>query len=322
MQTYPELINEPVNKEYYIRRLDGDNIRDLALLHSEVYGTPIDEAYFRKKYDTAYTGIKHISFLAYNKTNLPIAFYGVIPCFLKYKNEQILAAQSADTMTHPYHRFKGMFVELSHITFDLCRQVGIRIVFGFPNQNSYHGAITKLGWKETGSMSCFTIRVKTLPLESISKKLGLFRLYHAATDRLIKKNLAGSDGILNSVIRDGFAGVDRSPLYLSWKNYSSTSVLKLDNSLVWISKRSGLIIGDMDIADEEKFVETIRALKKLAGKSGIKYLQFHCSQGTGLHQLFSSVAEVSGSFPVLFQDFGSPIPLEKIKFTFADIDIF
>ena len=164
MQTYPAITNKITDQEYNIVRLDKDNLKDLAFLHSEVYGIKMNKDYFFKKYNTAYTGVEYIGFLAYSKNNFPVAFYGVIPCFLTYENKTILAAQSADTMTHPGYRFKGMFVDLSRRTFDLCKENRIQTVFGFPNQNSYHGAIHKLGWIETEIMQCFIISVSTIPL--------------------------------------------------------------------------------------------------------------------------------------------------------------
>jgi hypothetical protein len=322
MQTSPAIMSEVLNKEYSIVRLSKDNIKKLALLHSEVYGTDLNEDYFSRKYNTAYTGIEHTGFIACNKDNFPIAYYGVIPCLLKYGSEIIPAAQSADTMTHPNFRYKGMFTELSNITFDLCKQLEIKLIFGFPNQNSYHGAISKLGWKETETMSCFTIPVNAFPVESVSKKLKLHGIYKRYRESVFNKRLNCIDGVSNSAIDDGFAGVYRSKEYLSYKTYSRTKVLTLKNAQVWVSNRSGLLIGDIKNVEEKDFGETIGQLKKIAAKLGSRHLQFHCSPGTSLHSLFSTCSQVSKSFPVLFQDFGCPFSLDKIKFTFADIDIF
>ena len=322
MLTYPETMSKTINTEYAIVRLTRDNIKDLAKLYLEVYDSRIGEEYFIKKYNTAYTGVENVGFLAYSKSNQPIAYYGVIPCFIKCEKEIVLAAQSADTMTHPKHRYKGMFMELSEKTFDLCKELSIRLVFGFPNQNSYYGAITKLGWKETEKMDCFTIPVNALPLKSISQKLKLKKLYNQYSEFILKRKLIPSNGVANSVLHDGFAGVYRSDEYLSHKTYSGARVIQIDNSRVWINNRNNLLIGDMEGVIEKNFSRVISKLKAIAWQLGLKQLQFHCSQETGLHKLFKSSFKSSKSFPVLFQDFGSSIPLEKIKFTFADIDIF
>jgi hypothetical protein len=44
----------------------------------------------------------------------------------------LLAAQSADTMTHPAFRNRGLFVKLAGMTVDLCRRTQIAFAFWFP----------------------------------------------------------------------------------------------------------------------------------------------------------------------------------------------
>ena len=319
MPTSQEVIE---SKEYRVDRLNEKNLKDLAILHSEVYGTPVDENYFLKKYDTSYAGLVNVGYLAYNAEGKPVAYYGVIPCLIKFKDEVMLAAQSADTMTHPQHRYKGMFVDLSNRAFELCRQLGIRLVFGFPNQNSYHGAVNKLGWKMTEAMACFVIPVKTLPLESAARKMRLSKIYRKYARLILRKKMLSLHGTHNSVVADGFAGVLRNEEYFAYKTYSPTRTLKIGDASVWISNRPGMFIGDMENVNEKNFEVVINKLKRIARILGITPIQFHCSPGTTLHRLFSQKFEATPSYPELFQDFGSPIAAEKVKFTFADIDIF
>jgi len=318
MQTQQAITNS--TKEFSIVRLNKEILEDLARLHSVVYA-PVAPDHYLKKYDTAYTGLEYVGFIAYHK-GIPIAYYGVIPCFLQSATEIVLVAQSADTMTHPGYRFKGMFMDLSNKTFELCRQSGIRIVFGFPNQNSYHGAI-KLGWKQTEIMECFTIPVQTLPLKSFSKRNIIFRRCYAwYSNFILKQKRADANGVLNSVQQDGFAGLYRTREYLLYKKYADTIVITINSAKLWLSLKNDVIIGDVEAISKETFALVMKELKNLARKLGMRQIQFHTSTGTELHKLFSVWYKSTPSFPVLFQDFGSPIDLKKIKFTSADIDIF
>src|SRR6187402_3609887 len=120
---------------YRIERLTEELLADLTSLHQAVYQKKIALDFFKRKYNTAFTGAMYVGFLAYDG-NQPAAFYGVIPCFINCKGNSMLAAQSADTMTHPDHRGKGFFTELAELTYQLCRTEGIQVLFGFPNQNS------------------------------------------------------------------------------------------------------------------------------------------------------------------------------------------
>jgi len=323
MQTLPDTISNTQSREYTVTRLNKENLADVAMLHKEVYGKAAPVIHFPKKYDTAYTGVEYVGFIAYNIENIPVAYYGVIPCFMEYENKVILAAQSADTMTHPQHRYKGMFVDLSNKTFDLCRQLGILLIFGFPNQHSYHGAINKLGWKMTGAMNCFIIPVKSLPLESYSRRsVILKKLYKCYSNFIFRENFFPGLGVANSVIADGFAGVNRSEAYLQYKTYSPSKVIVMDDTKIWVSTKYGLMIGDIEGISKINFSVVINKLKKIAKKLGVRQIQFHGSPGASLHDLFADNYKASPSYPMFFQDFGSAIPPDKVRFTFADIDIF
>ena len=105
--------------DYSIEQLSADNLNDLYRLFESVYGKKQQPGFFQKKYDSAYTGHSYTGYFAYAKDRTPVAFYGVISCFLQQGDKRILAAQSTDTMTHPGYRFKGMFIELSERCFQL-----------------------------------------------------------------------------------------------------------------------------------------------------------------------------------------------------------
>jgi len=301
-------------REYHIEKFDESKIADLENLYKAVYKKKNPYLYFTKKYDTAYTGISHVGYMAY-KGNIPIAYYGVLPCFIQYESRMILAAQSADTMTHPEHRYKNLFFDLSNMCFDLSKQNGIELIYGFPNQNSYHGAI-KLGWQMTEIMDCFAIPVHV----SLFAKV-LNRINKRNPGTVLKKYITAKNGLKNSVIPDGFSGVFRNESYSDYKTYSKTYVLQIAGSNIWISVKNGITIGDID-TNENEFNALVSTIKELAAMLRISMIYFHACNETFLHNLFKKRFESIPSFPVLFQNFNQAIDIKKIKFTFADIDIF
>src|ERR1051326_7301695 len=129
------------NKEYYIERLNAHRLKDIETLHEIVYGESPKKNYFQKKYDTAYLGVQYICHIAYNLKNIPVACFGVIPCFIQFNTKKNLSAQAVDAITLPHYRYKGIFLDLVNRTVDLCRSHGISLIFGFPNQNSFHGLV-------------------------------------------------------------------------------------------------------------------------------------------------------------------------------------
>jgi GNAT superfamily N-acetyltransferase len=307
---------------YAIERLQTGNVDDLACLHLAVYRKNVSAGFFHNKYNTAYMGVKHIGFIAYNHNHTPIAFYGVIPCFIQHGDKTLLSAQSADTMTHPDYRGKGLFVKLATMTFDLCKETGIRMVFGFPNQNSLPGFIDKLGWQESECMDCFVIPANIINWERLFKKTSLTaKLYDIYTNYILKKYSVNQPGLNNSVLHDGHDGVYRNDTYLSYKNYSPTLVIQTNRALLWVKINNGLIIGDICLATEN-FNAVMRSVTRLARKLGIKQVFFHASPGTNLHRLFYERYWSVPSFPVIFKELGARIKLNRIKFTTADIDTF
>ncbi len=311
------------DSEYTIMRLSETNLADLAILHAAVYNTTVNIDYFTRKYDTAYTGTVFLGYLAYNPDGIPVAYYGAIPCFITYEDNSVLAAQAADIMTHPQYRYKGLFVKLSNMLFDLCRQENIEILFGFPNQNFSAAVLNKSIWKTLHTMDYFVIPVSALPLESLSLKVVPFnKIYRCYRNYILQMGLTQLRGVRNSVLAYGFAGINRNDGYLNYKTFSSLKVIKAGESKVWIKGDAGLIIGDMEGVNKINFNLVIAKLKKVARKLGVRKMYFHCSPDIELHQLFLTKYEPRPSFPVFFQDFGFKGSHEKIKFTFADIDIF
>lgn len=316
------MISDSPEPEYRIERLSPENLSALDELHLAVYGRRSKPDYFPKKYDTAYTGAAYLGFIAYNRENIVVAYYGVMPCLIRYGTSEVLAAQSGDTMTHPGFRYKGMFVELSRLTFDLCKREGVRLLFGFPNQHSYHGAITKLGWRQTETMECFIIPVPTIPLAAAAKRFpALQKAYNGYARLILGRRTRGKRQMPNSVLEDGYNGLLRSDRFMEYRTYSDNQVIHIGNATVWLKTDTDLVIGDIALG-KAGFDATLRTLRRIAFLLGLRRMLFQCCPGTRLHRSLAARYPGTASFPVLFQDLGSGLSPETIKFTFADIDIF
>jgi len=306
---------------YEVIRLDKQNLADVAELHTVVYGRVPDVDFFINKYNTAFTGVEYVGYIAYDQ-QIPIAFYGVIPCFLSIGDETILSAQSTDTMTHPDYRNKGLFVELAERTYQLCIQESIRLIFGFPNQNSLPGFVNKLGWEVTGLMDCFILKTGKYSWQRVFRKAPAFKdRFTKYQQSILEKHTEPLPGIDNSVFKDGFDGIVRDQYFLNYKTYTHKQVIKIGSSRAWVKINNVLLIGDMDVWPGD-FVKLITQLKKLARKLGVSEMHFQSSRGTMLHELFARQYKAIPSFPVIIKQLMGYTPADKIKFTSADIDTF
>jgi Acetyltransferase (GNAT) domain len=240
MQTSEDLIEKTQSLACRIERLNKTNLDDLATLHAAVYGGEPDEHFFTRKYATSYTGVEHVGFLAYNREGQVVGYNGVVPCFIEYEGKKILAAQATDYMTHPDYRYKGMLIELSNRTFTLCQELGITLLFGFPNQHSYHGVVNRLGWKPVVSMSCFLVSVSCFPMEATARRMPVLKRWYERRRRsVLQKYSMPLQGVANSVIGDGYAGINRSSSYFGYKSYRPSVVLRVGKIKIWISMGIG-----------------------------------------------------------------------------------
>lgn len=323
MTEEPAVMSNSLEKMgYTVERLGKDNLGDIQKLYAEIHSRPYPLSHFEKKYDTAYTGAKYIGYITYNKRHLPIAYYGVLPCFIKYDGKLILAAQSADVMTHPKYRYKGLFIHLANMTIELCRQSGIRLLFAMPNQVALHGFLIKLQWQLTETMNHFVIPVKFIPFERfIPKTAAINKLYESYKRSVLRRYLIPQYGINNTLLAEGYAGINRDDSYLSYKTYNTTYVLKINQSLVWLKITNKITIGDISIY-EDQFDIVIKTLHKIALKLGLRSIEYHCSHRTKMCALFAERYNPKLSLHVLFKDIDAGIPLDKIVFTYADAEVF
>ncbi|MBX7203773.1 MAG: GNAT family N-acetyltransferase, partial [Bacteroidia bacterium] len=111
--------------DYRIERISEERLKDLIQLYKASFGKTYPINYLKNKFNTQYTGVSFVGYLAYDPAGQPAAYYGVFPCHIRYNGRQILSAQSGDTMTHPAHQGKGLFTKLAKLTYELAKELNI-----------------------------------------------------------------------------------------------------------------------------------------------------------------------------------------------------
>jgi hypothetical protein len=174
------------------------------------------------------------------------------------------------------------------------------------------------------TMERFVIPVNSFSLESLLYKRKWTRwLYKYYAAKVLKKYFYSLEGLPNSIADDKWGRVYRDEKYLYYKTYTSSEVIKIGESKIWIKFQNGLVIGDAEMVyNDKEFDKVMNEIKKIAKRLGISQICFQASPGTCLYNLFARKYNSFLSFPILFLDLSSDLPLSKIKFTFADMDIF
>jgi GNAT superfamily N-acetyltransferase len=295
-----------------IQQISKDTIKDIETLYLAVYGRKPATNNYQHKFLTGYTGVEYSGFIAYSEEGRPVASLCIIPSFISYEGNRLLAAQLVDGMTDPAFRKRGLAGLLEDEINAFAKENKFQVLFTFPNEEAYP-VWTRKGWRMTEMMERFMIPVPRTMKWYISSLM----------KRSLGKKVPGieQEDCHNSVFADGFAGIDRSKEYFQYKSFTYTKVLVNNGDKAWIKSGHNLAIGDMEVT-EDGFDAILKKIKAIAQQTGARKLFFQSSKGTGLHRLFSQRYKAEPSFPVLFKVFEEGVEVEKIRFTFADLDIF
>ena len=80
------------------------------------------------------------------------AIYTYLPVILKCMGKIVNGMQSFDTLTDKRHRAKGLFIKLASKIEQEESLKNNELVYGFPNENSLHGFVNKLGFNYFGEV--------------------------------------------------------------------------------------------------------------------------------------------------------------------------
>jgi hypothetical protein len=309
--------------DYSIKRLSRELMNDLYWLFKASANTnaTLDEFYL--KYDTEYTGVSYIGYLAYAEDNSPAAFYGVIPMLALIDNTPVLIAQSADTLTHPDHQRKGLFVRLAQMTYELAKAEGINFIFGFPNENSYPGFVNKLKWSHPCNLQKFEFKVPMLPFSHLFRNNRYLRsVYQAWVSFILIFFKKEKSGFPNPNVSELNYGIYRNEDYFKYKKYSIKHAIKIKSAKAWLRFDGSLKIGDIWLKDYQELGSIIKRLKVIAFFTGVQKIQYQCSPESACFPVFSKLTAPTQALPIIFLNLNEIYKPEKLVFSFADADTF
>ncbi len=136
--------------KWYIREYKPEDAESIRKLFVEVYhkSLPSEVLIWKFHKNPAGQGIVMVA----EDSNKIVGQFALMPMWLRLGNEVVLGAQSLDTMTHPSYRNQGMFILLAKACMTLAKNKGIEVLYGFPNEYSYHGFVNRLNWDYVGSI--------------------------------------------------------------------------------------------------------------------------------------------------------------------------
>jgi hypothetical protein len=302
--------------EYRIERLSPENLYHLKALYKASLRKSVSLSFLRKKYDTIRFGAQWIGYLAMTPDGQPAAFYGIIPCHFKVDNSVLLAAQSADTMTRPSHRKKGLFMTLAKLTYALAKAEKIQFVFGFPNEQSYPGFV-KLGWEFLPKqMQLFVIKGSTFPVASILLKLPVARSLYRSITESVNHQL--------TFLPSSEVGLMRDENFIRYKTgYSRTFSIKCAGADSWLKNDGALKVGYIHCEQKTSPQQLRNALTSTAKKLGCSNIILMTSEGSDLYNAFTAISSAKDGLPIGFYNLTDrKFDFSAAQFEYCDIDIF
>lgn len=305
--------------DYRIEKLSAQNIHHLIPLYRVVFQQAVTLPYLLKKYNTSSLGVGFIGFIAFTPSGTTAGYYGVIPCIFNIEGQPVLAAQSADTMTHPDHRKKGLFKILAGRTYDLARGQNIQFIFGFPNQNSISGFI-RLNWQFLpDQLQVFSLKSRGFPYLSLLKRSSTLSAWY----KILQEKLLGKERISESFFEHSRNGVRHDNGFISYKTYNDTHMATINKVKAWIKADGKLKVGSVHGLNAGNVGEFLNGLKQLASRLGCNEILFITSKNSSLYDVLCKTLTPRDAFPIGFYSLQDrSFSFEKVSFNYCDIDIF
>ncbi len=184
--------------------------------------------------------------------------------------------------------------------------------------------MNKLGYEHIHDLVEHRLPVRTVWAERVAGRVGGLRpLYERYGERTLDAHAAGDPLLENSLIRDGFAGTDRSEAFYAYKSsFAGSRVVVVHGGRIWLNMRHGLLVGDVEASSEADLATATRSLQRLARRLGLHQISFQASQDTRFSTRLPSSFRTHVGMPVIYRHISSQIPSDKLRYTFGDFDNF
>ena len=245
-------------------QVSAKSYRDLIVIFKSAFKIIVKESEISCKFDTPSGVIKDLGYIAYSEKNEPSGFYGVYPFKAVIDKEIVLVSQSGDTMVHKAHERKGLFTSLANKTYALCKEEGIKGVFGFPSASSYYGFVNKLGWTHKENFRKYLFIIFTIPFSEMSHKFKILSPLFHFWRYIVLKFYKKGDYFRGNILDDEQDGIYRDIDYWNYKvKNNSIKVIRMHGCDVIIKFEGNLGIGDINYKDSVSLKKVIKSLKYL-----------------------------------------------------------
>lgn len=185
-----------ISKEYSF----GDEYKIIQLFN-EVFGKKMELKYWNWRYKKS----EQVYINTMWDDEELVGHYALFPIEVIYKNRAIKTGFSMTTMTSNRYKKLGIFKTLAENLY-LSAFNDLKIIWGFPNNNSLHGFVKYLNWRHVFDINMLTIDLIITKIQSDSKNIFEINEFSSEYNNLFSKVIDKYDFI-----------VKRDENYLNWR---------------------------------------------------------------------------------------------------------
>jgi hypothetical protein len=192
----------------HIRSYERGNEKEILELFELVFGKKMSLDFWNWRFrDNPWAN--GIITLAWDKDVLA-SHYAVMPIHIQVKDALIKAVFSMTTMTNPEYRGKSLFPKLAKRTYETSKELGYKLVYGFPNAISHRGFVKKLKWFDLGNVPIYSLNTSNI------SKMQNHKNPYIVSEKI--KSFSDSLNELWEVTRTKFTiAVPRNKTFLNWR---------------------------------------------------------------------------------------------------------
>ncbi len=259
--------------------------------------------------------------IAFSNDEQAVSFYCIISQKAVYKGNEFYIGQSCDSMTHKSFGGRGLFINLAELAYKRIQEMGVKFVFGFPNETIYGLRVKKLKWRHTENINQYIQNVTTFPFVKVIKKLPVLNgIYFFYVKLILRKYISDVRCFANSVIDNKTAGILHDEAYFEYKAGKGKYIIKIEGVNFWVKFDGLLWIGDFEPTSQEIFSKAMRTLKHIAMLTGCTSIRFNYQEGTNNDLLLKKTLKVKSTMPYGFVCFSEEMENISFKFSSADFD--
>lgn len=263
---------------FAIERTTRAKVEDVRPLFARLLGRAPEAGALGLKYATPFhAGPTFLGHLVRNAEGEVVGHYGAILQKFRAEGRVALVGQGCDVMTLPGRRHVGIFEALGRETDRVLAEAGAECCIGFSNGASRAALVKRLAWEAPYALRGVRIPTGAVPLEAITRRLGLERGWRHWARRRLASVAAGDPLLPGSIREDEGGGALRDADHYAYRGFSMNTVVEVRGVRAWVKIDRSLVIGEIERVEEPRVLDLVDGLRRLSRQLGLRDILFHGS---------------------------------------------